>query len=235
MKKFKLMMMAAFLAFAGTAMAQDAKKVVLYADKIDVANGEDATICVKIFYEGNDVLCGANFSLELPEGLLLKGFNTKEAQDAAKASALKKACELDEDAGVWGEDGDMGWVSVKQKADGNLLFVIIDQDDKTEFENILGGVLVNINVHAVADVKGQGKITGIGITNTENVSVLLGQIADFSFGVNEANATTLPEVIVGINDIKSSEATAPAYNLQGIRVNNAKGLIIRDGKKMVVK
>ena len=208
-------------------MAQE--KVILSADDINVADGEESVISVKINFDGEETLCGANFSLQLPDGLLLKGFDTKAAQDAAKASALKKACELDEDAGVWGEDGDMGWVSVKQKTDGGLLFVIIDQDDKTPFETT-NGVVININVHAVGDVKGQGKLYAIALTDIENHSVLLNQIADFSFGVNEAGVT------VGINEIQAAGNNAPVYNLQGVRVNeNAKGLLIRDGKKFIVK
>lgn len=65
------------------------------------------------------------------------------------------------------------------------------------------------------------------MSNEDNKSIELGNINDVTFSINGSS--------VGINDIKSAEATAPAYNLQGIRVNNAKGLIIRDGKKMVVK
>ena len=66
------------------------------------------------------------------------------------------------------------------------------------------------------------------MSNDDNKSIELGNINDVTFSINGSS--------VGINDIKSAEATAPAYNLQGVRVNSAaKGVIIRDGKKMVVK
>ena len=224
MKAFKLTMMAAMLAFASSAMAQ--KVVALTVDDIQVANGEEAELVVKMDYETTETVVGLNFSLYLPDGILLKGFDTKEAQDAAKASALKKACDLGED-GIWGEDVSSGWLSVKQKTDGGLLFVFIDQDDKTEFESTKAPV-ITINVHAVADVtNATGTINEISISNDQNKSLDLDNIEDVIFQINADTN--------GINDIKSSDATAPAYNLQGIRVNNAKGLIIRDGKKMIVK
>ena len=217
-------MMAAMLAFASSAMAQ--KVVALTVDDIQVANGEEAELVVKMDYETTETVVGLNFSLYLPDGILLKGFDTKEAQDAAKASALKKACDLGED-GIWGEDVSSGWLSVKQKTDGGLLFVFIDQDDKTEFESTKAPV-ITINVHAVADVtNATGTINEISISNDQNKSLDLDNIEDVIFQINADTN--------GINDIKSSDATAPAYNLQGIRVNNAKGLIIRDGKKMIVK
>ena len=224
MKAFKLTMMAAMLAFASSAMAQ--KVVALTVDDITVANGEEAELVINMAYETTETVVGLNFSLYLPDGILLKGFDTKEAQDAAKASALKKACDLGED-GIWGEDATAGWLSVKQKTDGGLLFVLIDQDDKTEFESTKAKA-VTVNIHAVADVtNATGTINEISISNDKNKSLDLDNIEDVTFQINGGTD--------GINDIKSSDATAPAYNLQGIRVNNAKGLIIRDGKKMVVK
>ena len=224
MKKITLTLMAAMLAFASTAMAQ--KKVVLTANDIQVANGEEADLVVSMDYETTEDVVGLNFSLYLPDGILLKGFDTKEAQDAGKASALKKACDLGEE-GIWGEDVSTGWFSVKQQADGGLLFAFIDQDDKTPFESTKAPV-ITINVHAVADVVGTGSITAIALSNDAAVSLDLNNIADVVFGVNETP--------VGINEMKWAEATAPTYNLQGVRVSKAaKGLLIRDGKKKFVK
>lgn len=226
MKTFKLMMMAGLLAIATGAQAQD-KKTALTVNDIFVANGEETELVVNMDYETTETVVGLNFSLYLPDGILLKGFDTAEAQKAAKASALKKACDLGED-GIWGEDAASGWLSVKQKTDGGLLFVLIDQDDKTEFESTKA-TAITITVHAVADVADYGQITGISIANEDNVSLDLGNLADVTFGVNQGDP-------VGINDIKSNEANAPIYNLNGVRVNSsAKGLLIQDGKKFMVK
>lgn len=225
MKKFTLTLMAAMLAFASTAIAQ--KKVVLTVDDISVANGEEAELVVKMDYETTETVVGLNFSLYLPDKILLKGFDTKEAQDGAKASALKKACDLGED-GIWGEDVSSGWLSVKQQTDGGLLFAFIDQDDMTEFESTKAPV-ITINVHAVAEVENvEGYIKAIALTNDDNVSLDLNNIEDVVFVINP--------ILDGINEVKSADAISPAYNLQGVRVNDAaKGLIIRDGKKTVVK
>ena len=224
MKKFTLMMIAGLFALAGTVQAQE--KQPLIADNIELANGATTDLVIKLDYETTETVCGVNFSLYLPDGVLLDGFESKAAQDDAKASALKKACDLGED-GVWGEDATAGWLSVKQKADGGLLFVLIDQDDQTPFVSTKAN-LVTVKLKAIADVKGSGKISTIGITNDKSISLDRGNLADYTFGINQSSE--------GINDIQSADASAPAYNLQGVRVNaNAKGIIIRDGKKQIVK
>ena len=235
MKTFKLSMMAAILAFASTAMAQDL--VPITADDITLANGETKELIVKLNYEleaGAADLCGANFSLYLPDGVLLAAFNSVEEQTNAKAKALNQNCDVEEvENGVWSEDdADNGYVSITPKTDGGLLFIIMDQSkDKTPYIKTTDATLCSISIKAIADVKGTGKISNQGITNTLNVSVGMkdgvNTFGDCEFGINETT--------VGINEIQTAGSEAPAYNLQGIRVNNAKGLIIRDAKKMIVK
>ena len=232
MKAFKLTMMAAMLAFASTAMAQEKVTPITAAD-LTIANGETAELVVNLNYEleaGADALCGASFSLSLPDGLILAGFDSKADQDAATAKKLKGNCDVEVEGGVWDDDADNGYVSVKQKTDGGLLFVLIDQDDKVPFVKTTGAVLCTIAVKAIAEVIGIGKIYDQALTNVKNVSVGMKDGAsifgDAEFGVN---------LTTGINEIQNAGNEAPAYNLQGVRVNNAKGLIIRDGKKMIVK
>ncbi len=234
MKTFKLSMMAAMLAFASSAMAQDL--VPITADDITIANGETKDLAVKLNYEleaGAPALCGANFSLYLPDGIILAEYDTKADQDAASAKSLKKNVDVEElTDGAWSaDDADNGYVSVKQKTDGGLLFVLIDQDDKVPFVKTTGATLCTISIKAIADVADTGKIGVQGLTNVNNVSVGMKDGAsifgDCTFGINKET--------VGINEIQTAGSEAPAYNLQGIRVNNAKGLIIRDGKKMIVK
>lgn len=227
MKAFKLMMMAGLFAFAGSAQAQ---VTALSAD--DIMNfklGETKDLVIKLDYDTEEQLCGTNFSISFPEGIVLDQFDSYEAQQACeKKKTFAKSCTIgeDEDDNPWGEDGGDGmFYDIKAKTDGGLLFILMDSD-KTPFVN-RHCPLLTISLKALADVVGEGKIYAIGFTDTNNVSVGLGTINDFVFGINKET--------VGINDIKTAETTAPAYNLQGIRVNNAKGLIIRDGKKMVVK
>jgi len=224
MKKFTLMVVAGLFALAGSVQAQ--KKVVMLADDIKVANGETAELVIKMDYETTETIAGANFSVSFPDGIVLNGFASKDEMMGAKASALKKACSLGDD-GVWGEDGSSAWLSVKAKADGGLLFVLIDNDDKTPFVSTKAPILT-LTVKALADVTASGKIYDISLTNDKSESPDLHNIEDFEFGINKTSE--------GINDIQSVDSTAPAYNLQGVRVNgDAKGLIIRDGKKLIVK
>lgn len=44
-----------------------------------------------------------------------------------------------------------------------------------------------------------------------------------------------PTDVEGITDVKASEQSTKAYNLMGQQVKNAKGIIIRDGKKLMMK
>jgi hypothetical protein len=227
MKAFKLTMMAAMLAFASTAMAQDVVTLTAASDLLDFKAGETKELVINLNYETTAELCGANFSLMLPDGIILDGFADKDAMLAAKKKALAKACSIDEEDNPWGEDGDDSFFyDIKGKTDGGLLFILMDSD-KTPFVSTKCK-LVTITLKALEDVVGVGKIYAIAYTDTDNVSVGLGELADSEFGINK-------DVVTGINEVMSAETTAPAYNLQGIRVNNAKGLIIRDGKKMVVK
>ena len=180
MKQLKktLLTLVALLALTAHAWADD-KKVVLKVDPITVANGSEAEIKVKMDYTAEKTLVGLSFSLYLPDGILLKGFNTKEAQDAAKASALMKAFDINFTTGLWGnEEAASGWFSVKQKTDGGLQITLIDQDEKTAFVNTHAPV-ISVYVHAVADVSNvNGTINGITLTDNANNSVEQGNIAD---------------------------------------------------------
>ena len=230
------MMVAGLFALAGSVQAQEL--VPITASDMELANGETKEMIVKLNYElaeGADALCGANFSLYLPDGVLLAAFNSVEEQTNAKAKALNKNCDVEEvENGIWSaDDADNGYVSITPKTDGGLLFIIMDQSkDQTPYTKTVDATLCSISVKAIADVKGTAKISGQGLTNINSVSVGMKDgvsiFGDCVFGINMTTD--------GINDIQAADATAPAYNLQGIRVNsNAKGVIIRDGKKMVVK
>ena len=176
------------------------KKQVLKVDDVAIKKGETANLVIYMDYETTETVCGINFSLYLPDGILLDGFDTQEAQDAAKASALKKACDLGDD-GVWGEDATSGWLSVKQKTDGGLLFVLIDQDDKTPFVSTKAKVLT-IKIKAIDDVSATGTISGIAISSVNNVSLDLDNIANTEFEVGAGGKGDVQEDgVVDVADI----------------------------------
>ena len=229
-------MVAGLFALAGSVQAQELTP--LTTDDLTIANGETKQILVKLNYEleeGAVPLCGANFSLYLPDGVLLAAFDSKEDQTNAKAKKLNSNCDVEDvENGVWSaDDADNGFVSITPKTDGGLLFIIMDQSkDRTPYTKTVDAVLCSISLKAIADVTGTGKIGGQGLTNINSVSVGMKNgssiFGDCTFAVNGEGQ--------GINDIQAADATAPAYNLQGVRVNNAaKGIIIREGKKMIVK
>ncbi len=224
MKAFKLTMMAAMLAFASTAMAQE-KKVVISGE--DFAFGEDGTgeLVINIDYETTETVVGYNFSLKLPAGVTA---NTKSGKMTAAACVLNEDMYpllYDANEDDYTLSATKAALQVKDKEDGGYLFVWIDQNEKLPLQS-LKGQLMTIKLKGTAGFSGEGQIYLAGLTSDKNVSLDLGNIADVTFQIGGTD---------GINDIQAADATAPAYNLQGIRVNNAKGLIIRDGKKMIVK
>ena len=183
------MTLVALIALTTHAWADD-KKVVLKVDPSTVANGSEAVIKVKMDYTAEKTLVGLSFSLYLPDGILLKGFDTKEAQDAARASALKGAFDIFYQEGIWGEDGTSGWLAVKPQVDGGLQITLIDQDDKTPFVTTHAPV-ISVYVHAVADVSNvNGTIHGITLTDNENNSVEQGNIAEVLIPFNAPSAST---------------------------------------------
>ena len=205
-----LAMMLLFLTTGATSAMAD-NVVVLKADPVTVANGEEAEIEVKMDYTTEKTLVGLSFSLYLPDGILLKGFDTKEAQDAARASALKKAFDIFYEEGIWGEDGTAGWLAVKPQVDGGLQITLIDQDDKTPFVKTHAPV-ISVYVHAVADVANvNGTINGIKLTDNENNTI--DNIADVTFGINKGAAPEEPAVEAGT--VTLADGTEDADKWQG--------------------
>ena len=115
MKKFTLILVAGLFALAGTVQAQELTPIT--ADDLTIANGETKVLLVKLNYdlaEGADPICGANFSLYLPDGIILGSFASKEEQDAASAKNLKKNCDVENvENGIYSEnDADNGYISI---------------------------------------------------------------------------------------------------------------------------
>ena len=223
MKKFTLILFAGLFALVGV-QAQEKQS---YFKANDVALAEDGTGTLEVFidYETTETVVGWNLSLYLPDGVKIA---TKTVYDE----------DLDEDVEVFdvtakGDDYSnsnamANALDIKAKADGGYLFVCIDQKNQREMKNTQGKILTIPLVAPSKDFAGEGLIKNIGMTSAGSISLELGKIADVTFRVGGSSE--------GINDIQAADATAPAYNLQGVRVNaNAKGVIIRDGKKTIVK
>ncbi|MBP5340293.1 MAG: hypothetical protein J6Z14_13490, partial [Prevotella sp.] len=96
------------------------------------------------------------------------------------------------------------------------------------------GRLISINLKAdPASLTGTGKIFGIGLSNNKDQGFATfgggATIVDVEFAINGGDSD-------GIQDIQAAGNKSAVYNLSGQRVNGqAKGLLIQDGKKFIVK
>ena len=216
MKNLKLMMVAGLMAFAASANAQGTIKC-LAAQDVDF-EGTQADLIVSIDYdaeEGEQIGCW-QFKLVLPEGVA-PIYDEDEEEWLGEVSTDTNTKRLAK-----------GGLNINPTADGGYLVFGFDTKGVQEMVST-HGTLCTITLSGSADIKGEGKLATVALSNLKNESVHQGEFEDVTFLVNGGTVSD------AINDIKSADTTAPAYNLQGIRVNNAKGLIIRDGKKMVVK
>ena len=207
------------------APATRADNEVTVLSAADVIPAEDGTfdLVINMDYETSEVLVGWNFSLTLPEGV---DFNTTKTTAAAR----KKCCDFGE---LIDEDIASECLTIQERPAGGYLFNWIDQGDKTP---LLGtkGRLISINLKAdPASLTGTGKIFGIGLSNNKDQGFATfgggATIVDVEFAINGGDSD-------GIQDIQAAGNKSAVYNLSGQRVNGqAKGLLIQDGKKFIVK
>ena len=212
-----------------TPAASTGTKVALTAEDLTIENGEEKELVINMDYETTETPIGLVFSLYLPEGILLRGFNTQEAQAAARPFELKRVCALGEN-GVWGDDASSGWLGVRPMSDGGLFFILMDQDNKTAFQSTKA-VTVVIKIHAIADVSATGTIKGISITDANSMSLDVNGIADVSFEFNKSGST-------GLRTTKAIDENGEMFNLNGQRLNSKpaqKGIYIKNGKKAVIE
>lgn len=231
MKAFKLMMMAGMMAFATAASAQGTIKCLTAEDVTFEAGETTADLVVNMDYSTDKEIVSWGFNLYLPDGIDI---------------------EFEEESGTFYYTGEYGFDTnpraiagtpkkpndpkVTKKEDGGYL--ILGYSDSNAAMLSTHGKLISLTLTGSAAISGNGDIknTSVAYLGTDGdgkevaISADQGQLADVTFKVNDGGVTD------GINDINAAETNAPAYNLQGVRVNaNAKGIIIRDGKKMVVK
>lgn len=237
MKAFKLMMMAGMMAFATAASAQGTIKC-LTAEDVVFGDGETtADLVVNIDYTTDKSIVSWGFNLYLPDGIEIEYETDTEIDKETGESKLVYYYH-----GSYGKDtnprpiANLADPKVTRKDDGGYL--ILGYSDNNAAMKSLSGMLITLTLTGSDKISGNGEIknTSMAYLGTDGdgkevaISADQGQLADYTFKVNDGGSA------VGINDINAAETSAPAYNLQGVRVNdNAKGLIIRDGKKMVVK
>ena len=230
MKAFRLMMMAGLLAIAGAAHA-DEVTVLTAADVTTDAKGK-ANLVVKMDFDTQETLVGLNFSLVLPEGVVISNNGRLSNETFVIYSDEDAYNELVAEGDITGASAYIiPYTTVKDRAEGGYLFNFIDQTKKTPFVGTHGTVITIPLKADPVDVKGTGKIFDIGLSNNMDQGFATfgkgNTIAEVVFGINEDTT--------GINEVKNaSEENGAIYNLGGQRVEKAaKGLYIQNGKKYV--
>ena len=221
MKAFKLMMMAGMMAFATAASAQGTI-TCLTAEDVSF-EGAKANLVVNMDYETTYDIVSWGFSLYLPDGVAVAG-----EEELGEFYADNATLGTDTNARAIISNG----IKLKVKEDGGMM--VLGYSMSNAPMKSTHGMLCTIELSGSKDINGNGTLKDISVATVgesgDAISLDQGKLAEVTFKVNDGGSA------VGINDINAAETSAPAYNLQGVRVNgNAKGLIIRDGKKMVVK
>ena len=224
MKKFTLSLVAGLFALAGSVQAQGTVKCLAADDVFFEDGASTADLVVKMDYDTPNVVCSWGFSLYLPDGVAISG---EFEGDTFYPDGCKYSSETNS-RGITNKP-----VEITKKSDGGWL--IVGYANGNPDMKSTHGALVTLNLTGSKSIIGDASLKNISVSSVkvegsvgESVSLDLGNIADVVFGINKTAD--------GIDDIMVNESDAPAYNLQGVRVNSAaKGVIIRDGKKMVVK
>lgn len=212
MKTVKLMIMMCLLSFAISMQAQ--KKTVLTANDLVIPNGSEAELVISINYPTTEQVTVWDFVLYLPDGIEF----TK--------TRLSKACDVSDET----HDGEIAndCLTVSRSADGGYQFVWVDQAENTPMTSTTGK-LVTVSLKATADVKGEGQIKKINLSNKAAVALDLNNIADVTFMIN--GDTGISGVLMD-----ATSADKKSYNLNGQRVaDNYKGLVVKDGVKYMSK
>lgn len=221
MKKFRLMMMAGLMAFAMGASADEV--VVMTVPDATVNEDGSFDVVVNMDFDTDQTICGWNFSITLPDGC---DFNTDKTSTAAKKKCFDwEDCLEDEDVAS-------GGLNLQARGEGGYVVAWVDAD-KTPLSGTHGKLVTLKMKSADPAVSGTGKLFSLGVSNDKDQGWATfgggNKIADviFKIGAGEED---------GIKDIQAAGSKAPVYNVAGLRVNGqAKGLLIQDGKKFMVK
>ena len=222
MKIISIAFLTVLMAFAVSTHAQE-KKVVMNAEDVTISAGGQADLVINMDYETAVPVVGWNIYLSLPEGVDLYFDDEEEDYVYEVSSALhKKALR--------------NGFGIKKVADKERCYMLycIDQKNTPPIPmTATQGQLLSITLTATAEASEEcsGTLYDIALTDAENKSLDLGNIADYVFAIKvEGGVTT------GIRDINTAAGAATVYNLSGQRVENpARGLFIKNGKKFLVK
>ena len=134
-------------------------------------------------------------------------------------------------ANVMGQDDDWDPTALTEQASAPTNVVLVSETKQLSWDDsnyVLGWVVFKNGEYAA-------NLTSTSYTVDDTTATWTVRAANEMGGLGEATTATVSTAIVDVNT-EAPAADGPAYNTAGMRVNaNAKGIIIRNGKKYVVK
>ena len=217
MKKTKALFAALLLMVAGNVMADN--KVT--CNDVTIKAGETAEVTISIT-SAEEGVRGWSFRMKLPDGVSMVYDEDEEDYVYEFSDRVPKnskgAAKVDTNIQGTDEEGVLMVSCLGKKADNVL--------EGTE------GEVMTITIQADANLESavaEAALTNISLSNSDAVSLSVEKTYNFTVTIEG----TVP---VGIQEVEAANANAPIYNLGGQRVEKtAKGLYIKNGKKVVVK
>jgi hypothetical protein len=208
MKTIKSLLVCGLLALTSSAFAQSV--VFTFDENVDIEAGQTAEVNVSFTTDGIPSVAGWQINLYLPEGLEIY-FDEEEEEYAIELSSLHKKKHS---------------VDVQSNKDGSKL-LLMSAGTSTVDMTATSGDLCTITLKA-SDTFAGGTAQAKGMAVADNTGKQY-NAEDVSFTVTEKNAT-------GINSLNVEDSNEPAFNLAGQQVGkNYKGIVVKNGKKAIVK
>lgn len=206
MRKLKTLVFLFAALITNNVMAQ-----TITASDVEIDPSGSADVIFSVNAEEKAAL--AEFMLSLPEGITVAYDEDEEDYVYEKGSSMLVKTHT---------------VTITPTADGKL-YVLVKNESGKEFKAESGEYLT-VTLNADANVTGvlEGKMEEIGLFRLD--ATQMNTVTEYNFKI------TIKGTPVGIQEVEAANANAPIYNLGGQRVEKtAKGLYIKNGKKVVVK
>lgn len=213
MKTIKSLLVCGLLALTSSAFAQSVK--FTFDENVTIKPGETAEL--NVAFETTDIptVAGWQMSLYLPEGIEIY-YDMEDEDYVIELSSIHNAKKHS--------------VEVKDNKDGSKLL-------------LMSGGLATVNMKAttgdlcVITLKAADTFAGIGNAQVKGLAVSddtgkQTNAPDVEFTVTEEGY----DPATGINSLNAADSNEPVFNLAGQQVGkNYKGIVVKNGKKAIVK
>lgn len=214
MKTIKSLLVCGLLALTSSAFAQT---VDFTFNDVVITPGQTADLNVAFAVDGVEAdLAGWQMTLYLPEGIEIATTYDEDEEEDVPAIVLNSSVHKG------GHSAD-----VKNTSDGGKL-ILVSGGTKTVSMKAKSGDLCVITLKALDTFSGSTTATVKKIAVADKNGKQYNAAADASFVVTD-DAT-------GINSLNADNSNEPAFNLAGQQVGkNYKGIVVKNGKKTLVK